>query len=493
LYRLKEGWLTGGEVGDENQSHFDLLSGGCGDHTFVSGIVPRGQRLSFRPGAHRPMLESSHQSAMKAAEIPDSSAVDLDPVKILAQLEAMLQDDVFRSSRRSSEFLKYVVTQALKGSEQIKERTIGAEVFGRSLSYDTNIDHIVRTAATELRKRLAIYYGEEKHRFELRIGLVPGSYVPRFMAPPEAEIPEADSAVDHSLNGKGGQQPGPELVAEGVARPRKAWAAPSRAWVLLLSTALALLLLAGVLGARWMEKPSPEALFWKPVLDTPGPVLLAVGDVPHGPPTLPALAGTAAQATPVPSADPNPTVPFADTVTLARVVGALESEQKRVFIRRESASSFSDLREGAVVLIGAFNNEWSLRLTHPLRYSLALDPDRNLVYIRDARNPAARIWSWGTNQPPDPARGINSPKLQDYALISRIESSETGHPVVVIGGLYTYGTEAAGEFLTSADLMEQVVRQAPRPGPRGTLQIVLGTTVTDGIPGPPRILAVSTE
>lgn len=421
--------------------------------------------------------------------------MDLDPGKVLAQLEAMLQDDVFRSSRRSTEFLKYVVTQALHGSDQIKERTVGVEVFGRSLSYDTNIDHIVRTAATELRKRLAIYYGDQKHRSELRIGLVPGSYVPRFTAAaePDMAVHEPYAPADHSSPGDGLR--GPELLPEPVPAEEglPARAANRRRNLLLLAAVAVVLVAAAPLAVRWLQKPSPEVLFWKPVLDTPGPVLLAVGDVPHGPPTLPALPGSAAQATPVPSTDPNPTVPFADAVTIARVVGALEAQQKKVFIRRESVSSFSDLREGAVVLIGAFNNEWSLRLTHPLRYSLALDPDRNLIYIRDARNPGARTWSWGTNQPRDPARGINSPRLDDYALISRIESSETGHPVVVIGGLYTYGTEAAGEFLTDQELMEQVVRQAPRPGPRGTLQIVLGTTVTDGTPGPPRILAVSTE
>lgn len=432
---------------------------------------------------------------MKAVEIPDGSAVDLDPGKILAQLEAMLQDDVFRSSRRSSEFLKYVVTQALNGSDQIKERTIGVEVFGRSVAYDTNIDHIVRTAATELRKRLAIYYGDEKHRSELRIGLVPGSYLPRFVASPEpGAAAEGDAAHDRPAVGESLQAADPVLLAEALI-PEETPPARShgRRRVLVVMAFAAVLPVAALLAARWLRTPSPEVLFWKPVLDTPGPVLLAVGDVPHGPPTLPTLTGNARQATPVPSADPNPTVPFADAVTIARVVGALEAQQKKVLIRRESASSFSDLREGAVVLIGAFNNEWSLRLTHSLRYSLALDPERNLIYICDARNPAARIWSWGTNQPRDPARGINSPMLEDYALISRIESSETGHPVVVIGGLYTYGTEAAGEFLTDSDLMEQVARQASRPGPRGTLQIVLGTTVTDGTPGPPRILAVSTE
>jgi hypothetical protein len=56
-------------------------------------------------------------------------------------------------------------------------------------------------------------------------------------------------------------------------------------------------------------------------------------------------------------------------VTIAWVVGELEAHGKKVLIRRENSSSFSDLREGAVVLIGAFNNEWSLRLTHQLRYT----------------------------------------------------------------------------------------------------------------------------
>ena len=74
--------------------------------------------------------------------------------------------------------------QTLSGSASlIKERTIGVEVFGRKPTYDTNVDHVVRTAATELRKRLAIYYGDEKHRSELRMGLVPGSYIPKFSLP----------------------------------------------------------------------------------------------------------------------------------------------------------------------------------------------------------------------------------------------------------------------------------------------------------------------
>jgi hypothetical protein len=222
-------------------------------------------------------------------------------------------------------------------------------------------------------------------------------------------------------------------------------------------------------------------------------VLVAVGDHPNGPPTLPDSPNSGSAPTPIPSSDVSQTVPFADTVTIARVVGALEARHKQVLIRQGSSSSFSDLREGAVVLIGAFNNEWSLRLTRQLRFSLALDAGKHLIYIQDAQNPASRSWSWATNQPRQPITGVNSPRIKDFALVSRIRDAGTGHVVVVIGGLYTYGTEAAGEFLTDPDLMREVARQANLNRSAQNLQIVLGTTVTDGIPGPPTVLAVSAE
>ena len=168
-------------------------------------------------------------------------------------------------------------------------------------------------------------------------------------------------------------------------------------------------------------------------------------------------------------------MPFADTVTIARVVGDLEAKWKKVLIRRESASTFSDLREGPVVLIGAFNNEWSLRLTHQLRYSLALDSEKHLIYIKDVKNPSSRSWSWRTDQSTNHHVGPGSPVFKDYALISRIRNSETGHVVVVIGGLY---------HLRHASRRRVPHRSAAHPGnrPKATrsdsahqnLQIVLG-------------------
>lgn len=427
-------------------------------------------------------------------EYGDSPELTADMVR--AQLQALVHDEVFRSSKRCVSFLTYVVEQTLSGSaDQIKERTIGAEVFGRDPTYDTNLDHIVRTAAVELRKRLAAYYGDERHRSELRMRLVPGSYIPKFTLPG----PAGDGAASHgngaathaSAEAPGPRlEPGSPLVSADVNSERDVPKAKRFTYVAI--AVVALVGIASIPAYDWLHKVNAQDLFWQPLLDTPGSVLVVVGDHPNGPPTLPLTTGNGNPATPVPSLDSSRTVPFADTVTIARVVGELERRNKKVAIRRGDSISFSDLRQGAAVLIGAFNNEWSLRLTRPLRYSLAMDPDRHLIYIRDARNPSSRSWSWGTNQPRDPVVGVNSPTMQDFALISLIRDSETGHVVMVIGGLYTYGTEAAGEFLTDGGLQEVASQTRLNPTSRN-MQIVLGTTVTDGIPGPPKVLAASAE
>jgi hypothetical protein len=409
---------------------------------------------------------------------------------VRVQLNLILQDPAFRSSKRSVQFLKYVVEKTLDGqAEQIKERTIGVDVFGRKPSYDTNEDHVVRTAAVELRKRLTIYYSDEKHRAELRMSLVPGSYIPQFGAPPHNSEITGTEYAEPSLVSPTLLVSHPGIEATPPDTPVKHLL--SRSYVIYAVVASALLF--GVLGYRWLKPTNAQNLFWKPVLETPGSVLLAVGDVPTGPPTLSVPTGDQEYPIPIVQKTPSHIVPFGDAVTIARVVGTLESKGKNVIIRREGASSYSDLREGAVVLVGAFNNEWSLRLTRQLRYSLALDSDKHLIYIKDAKNPSSRSWSWATNLPRDHQGSAGRPVLQDYALVSRIWNSDTGHVVIVIGGLYTYGTEAAGEFLTNPQLMQEIARAVPLADHHRNLQIVLATTVTDDAAGPPRIVAVSTE
>src|SRR5271168_128802 len=107
------------------------------------------------------------------------------------ELNRVLASHEFRSSKRSQEFLRFVVDNTLNGNAAIlKERTIGIEVFGRSTSYDPSDDATVRVKAGEVRKRLGLYYAGKGATDPVRIELPAGTYIPEFrwinVAPAEA-------------------------------------------------------------------------------------------------------------------------------------------------------------------------------------------------------------------------------------------------------------------------------------------------------------------
>ena len=107
--------------------------------------------------------------------------VDLghDHTAIHTQLAKILESAHFRNSKRSVSLLRFVVEAALaRDHNSLKERCIGAAVFGRETAYDTAQDPIVRNAVIEVRKRLAQYYMDAEHACELRIDLPIGSYIP---------------------------------------------------------------------------------------------------------------------------------------------------------------------------------------------------------------------------------------------------------------------------------------------------------------------------
>src|SRR6201996_2260252 len=117
----------------------------------------------------------------------------LDPAAIREQLERLLAHPLFANSKRYPALLGYVVEQTLLGNaSELKERSIGIEVFGRSPSYDANADPVVRITAGEVRKRLSQYYYDSSHAGELVIELPIGSYVPVFRAQEQASVLDLD-------------------------------------------------------------------------------------------------------------------------------------------------------------------------------------------------------------------------------------------------------------------------------------------------------------
>lgn len=122
---------------------------------------------------------------------------------IRRELELILSSDEFAGSRRCQEFLRLIVEHTLAGqSDQLRERMIGVEMFGRHVDYDTSNDAVVRVRATEVRKRLGQYYSELDGSPPLRIEIPAGSYVPRFSWAKAEEIPEHRPGPESAVTAK---------------------------------------------------------------------------------------------------------------------------------------------------------------------------------------------------------------------------------------------------------------------------------------------------
>src|SRR5947208_9289497 len=86
---------------------------------------------------------------------------------IRQQLERILESSGFRNSKRYPNLLRHVVERTLAGKAgDLKERTLGIDVFGRDREYDPTTDPVVRVSAGEIRKRIAQYYHEPGHETE---------------------------------------------------------------------------------------------------------------------------------------------------------------------------------------------------------------------------------------------------------------------------------------------------------------------------------------
>jgi len=393
---------------------------------------------------------------------------DVDPDAVRAQLEQILASAVLRNSRRNSQLLRHVVERVLAGrAEDLKERSIGIDVFGRPANYDTNTDHIVRSVAGEVRRRLAQYYMEPGHEAELRIDLQAGSYLPHFRWPAEKLTSSIAVAPPEAEPLPPPEKPAPASRRHGV-----------RGLALLIPAALlAVAVLALVFTGRVFGPKTALERFWGPVFSTDSPIMLCVGG------------GGAAPAEPndtmtVGEFDRQPShrMHTSDALALAALTGLMQSSGKPYkMLNRASGTSFKDLQSGPFVLIGGLNNEWTMRLTGTLRFGF--ERTGSAARISDKQNPANTAWGFDFSAP---LAQLN----RDYAIISRVRDPKTEQTAVVVAGIGSWGTLAAGEFVSSPEHLKKLDAFAPRHWERNNVQVVIATDVIRGSCGPPVVLAV---
>ncbi|HVY94712.1 MAG TPA: hypothetical protein VHA14_18245 [Bryobacteraceae bacterium] len=385
-----------------------------------------------------------HERHFDASRRIESEA---DRQEIREQLERLLSSATFHSSKRLSAFLRYIVEETLdNGGGDLKERVIGVKVFGRSPDYDTGAEPVVRVSAGELRKRLAQYYYEAAHSAELRIELPTGSYHPvfHFPAPAAAELVEAETPIV-------------EIQKLPVVLPARRFRFSRKIAGL---AGLGVLAVAGAAAFAIYGMPgNAYDQFWGPVVEAEGPVLIYAG-----------------------GNHPDNRMVVEDALALVDLTGDLRAKGKTYRILTEPDLTPETMKEGPSVLIGAFTNPISRRITEQLRYTFVMDRAANQAYIQDRQNPAHRDWVV-------PSLPYPQDDYTDYAIVSRVLDPVTDRDAVVSAGIHRRGTLAAAEFLSRPEELEAVTAHAPRDWRRKNMQAVLSVTVRNGKTESGRVIA----
>lgn len=439
----------------------------------------------------------------------------------LEQLERVLQSRTLQNSESLKAFLRFVVEKTVDDEGALlKEYTIATEVFGRNDDYDPRIDSVVRVQAGRLRTKLHEYYTTEGKGDQIVIDLPKGHYHPVFSCPHPESAPEVAAVAPDPTNGAASN--GHPTAAAADAYPQvkvNAAKGGSRAVILLLG---ALVVLLGAVALvlyfsnrelrRQATAPSSAdpllssedfKAVWAPFIDDPEPPLLVLSNptvyrflnaadplplarraVPMTPEQIRALADApefkgqwAGGETPhlIPSLGMY--TGMGEAIGVYRLTDLLRASNKTILLRQSRHVNAADLKYRNIILLGSiYVNEWTRKLPSIENFNYTFNAT---IENRDPLAGEERVYR--------PQFDEQTGALEvDYALITVKPNVSGEHAVMTLAGIFSEGTEAAAEFITTRNhlaVLGQRLRQlgGQNPPPK-YYQALLKVEVENGTP-----------
>jgi hypothetical protein len=246
--------------------------------------------------------------------------------------------------------------------------------------------------------------------------------------------------------------------------------------------------------------------FWWPVLNTDQPALIlvgrtnqparanAAGDQPQSASSGPA--SSAGQASPgqLPSGSTSSgsggfqSVALNDAILTAQVCGTFREQKRECTVARADQARVEDLRGKSVVLIGGFNNPWTLRLLTPLAYQIQINhstqtaPQVTRLVVEQKPTGNIPLVTMGNEDP-------SSDHSKDYAIVARFHSDITDSMAVVVAGLGPSGTSSAGQYVSSPERLQEITSRAPKGWKGVNFEAVLQVDVIQGSAGHAQVIA----
>ena len=462
------------------------------------------------------------------AQTAEPMSASIEPDEVRQALEHLLWSKYFVNAHKKQKFVRLICDYYLEGrAQELNEHILGYDVFGRDSSYNPSNDPIVRVFAHEIRKKLEAYYANEGANDPVRLEIPAGSYQPVFTR----QLPEPASEMAEAT-----LPPPTEL--EALPTRRRGSYGKLAAGLVGLGLVAAVLVLAfanrqlrqEITRAEAAKDPAAYGSVWASFLSDKNPPLVILsnppilrfinasdpeslvrGSIPLADETVEALKDKFVTNPEVSIKESSGPTNDSDEPVNSKIVIERNQRSRLVlstnvytgmgeaiglhyltdFFRKGSRSiqlkqsrtlSAEDLKKHNVIMLGGvWVNAWSSKLT---RNEAFVFTSKGTI---ENRNPQA-----GEEREYIPQFDRRTGNLTiDYALITVKPNISEGNDVMMLAGVYSQGTEAAAEYVTNKDYLDQLNQRLQQSGstPR-YFQALLKVSVENGIPTTISILAL---
>jgi hypothetical protein len=446
-----------------------------------------------------------------------AKSMQLDKEQKLEQLAKLLQSRTLQNSESLKAFLRFVVEKTVAEQEiQLKEYTIATEVFGRNSDYDPRIDSVVRVQAGRLRTKLQEYYATEGKGDQVVIDLPKGHYHPVFTyACPEPK-PISAAALPIPTNGQAAEANAPPASDLHTSMPPATVTRTGRVWrwvIGIIIVSLAAAVLALLFSNRELRRQAASTqsfanadeikTVWGEFLNDPKPPLLVLSNpalyrfVNKSDPrvmTQRALRPNAEQARAMFEApefkgswaggDTPELIPslgmytgMGEAIGLSRLTDLFRSANQEIQLKQSRQVSAADLKYRNVILLGSiYVNEWSRKLP----------TNESFIYTFSATIENRQPLPGEEREYRPQFNEQTGELLVDYALVTVKPNISGENDVMILAGIYSEGTEAAAEFVTTRNhlttLAQGLHQLGGKDGPPKYYQVLLKVGVENGTP-----------
>jgi hypothetical protein len=427
-------------------------------------------------------------------EIADVARTPEGKTLLKRYLNEITEGPAFKGSPRSAQFLEYVIWQSAAGKvADLKERTVGVELFGRPPTYDTGEDAIVRVTASDVRKRLMQHYSGVGNASEFRIGLPSGGYVPELIR--TSNVGNEGLVTQLSVDERPVEPPVQGFASWVGTRNEtslgwKYWILPTLGFIaLIVGIVPTIVNRPGQAASRGKMVGSSGAAPWASLFDGSRRVLIVASDpnieeiqrMSHSSLSLSDYANQSYLPPGASTLSPaeigfmkdilrgNKISSF-DGSIIANLASLMTPGHNRLLVRAARNLRVKDLQtdENLVLLGSPRSNPWTSMFDPVLDFRFAFDPRTQREFILNVHTGKGESKEYVPT-----AGGFDTGK--SFALISVFHNPGYGGRVLIIAGASGEGTEAAGDLVADPARWAAALQAChiARDASRQSLQILL--------------------